>query len=45
MARTSTSSKPMITNREIDQAFSDLRCLHGGVREDIFGLIYPDFAR
>ena len=30
----------MITDRQIDQAFSDLRSLHGGVREDYFGLLY-----
>lgn len=30
----------MITDRQIDQAFSDLRTLHGGVREDYFGLLY-----
>lgn len=30
----------MITDRQIDQAFSDLRSLHGSVREDYFGLLY-----
>lgn len=30
----------MITNQQIAQAFSDLRGLHGGVKEDYFGLIY-----
>lgn len=30
----------MITDRQIDQAFSDLRSVCGGVREDYFGLIY-----
>lgn len=30
----------MITDRQIDQAFSDLRTLCGGVREDCFGLLY-----
>jgi hypothetical protein len=30
----------MITDRQIDQAYSDLRSLHGGVREDCFGLLY-----
>ena len=30
----------MITDRQIDQAYSDLRSLHGGVREDYFGLLY-----
>lgn len=30
----------MITDRRIDQAFSDLRSTCGGVREDYFGLLY-----
>jgi len=30
----------MITNRLIDQAFSDLRSTCGGVREDYFGLLH-----
>jgi len=30
----------MITNRIIDQAFSDLRSTCGGVRNDYFGLLY-----
>jgi AIPR protein len=30
----------MISDRQIDQAFSDLRTLHGGVREDYYGLLY-----
>ena len=30
----------MITDRKIDQAFSDLRGTCGGVREDYFGLLY-----
>lgn len=30
----------MITDRQIDQAFSDLRPKCGGVREDYFGLLY-----
>lgn len=30
----------MITNRHIDQVFSDLRSNCGGVREDYFGLLY-----
>jgi hypothetical protein len=30
----------MITQRQIDQAFSDLRSTNGGVREDYFGLLY-----
>ena len=30
----------MITEREIDQAYSDLKSKCGGVREDYFGLIY-----
>src|SRR5271169_3995350 len=30
----------MITDRLIDQAFSDLRSACGGVREDYFGLLY-----
>lgn len=30
----------MITDRKIDQAFSDLRSTCGGVREDYFGLLY-----
>ncbi len=30
----------MITNRLIDQAYSDLRSSCGGVREDYFGLLY-----
>jgi hypothetical protein len=30
----------MITDRDIDQAYSDLRGLHGGLREDYFGLLY-----
>ncbi len=29
-----------ITERQIDQAFSDNRKIHGGVREDYFGLLY-----
>ncbi len=29
-----------ITEREIDQAFSDHRATLGGVREDYFGLLY-----
>lgn len=30
----------MITDRQIDQAFSDLRSTYGGLREDYFGLLY-----
>jgi hypothetical protein len=30
----------MINERRIDQAFSDLKSVHGGVREDYFGLLY-----
>lgn len=30
----------MITDRRVDQAYSDLRSIHGGVREDYFGLLY-----
>jgi len=30
----------MINNRQIDQAYSDLRSSCGGVREDYFGLLY-----
>lgn len=30
----------MINNRTVDQAFSDLRSICGGVREDYFGLLY-----
>ena len=30
----------MITDRLIDQAYSDLHSTHGGVREDYFGLLY-----
>lgn len=30
----------MITNRHIDQAYSDLRSVSGGVKEDYFGLLY-----
>ncbi len=30
----------MITDRKVDQAFSDLRSNCGGVREDYFGLLY-----
>ncbi|MGQ0652611.1 MAG: AIPR family protein, partial [Betaproteobacteria bacterium] len=30
----------MITDRGIEQAFADLRAIHGGVREDYFGLLY-----
>jgi len=30
----------MITQRQIDQAFSDLRSTCGGIREDYFGLLY-----
>src|SRR5206468_12692411 len=30
----------MITDRAVDQAFSDLRAIYGGVREDYFGLLY-----
>src|SRR5215472_7591816 len=30
----------MITQRQIDQTFSDLRSTCGGVREDYFGLLY-----
>jgi hypothetical protein len=30
----------MINDHKIDQAFSDLAPVHGGVREDYFGLIY-----
>jgi hypothetical protein len=30
----------MINDRRIDQAFSDLRSVCGGVREDYFGLLY-----
>ena len=30
----------MITDRLIDQAFSDLRDVCGGLREDYFGLLY-----
>lgn len=30
----------MINDRTIDQAFSDLRATHGGLREDYFGLLY-----
>ena len=30
----------MITDRDIDQAYSDLRGVHGGLREDYFGLLY-----
>jgi len=30
----------MINDRQIDQAFSDLRSICGGVREDYFGLLY-----
>jgi hypothetical protein len=30
----------MITDRKIDQAFSDLRATYGGIREDYFGLLY-----
>ena len=31
-----------ITDRQIDQTFSDLKQKHGGVREDYFGLLYLD---
>lgn len=30
----------MITDRDIDQAYSDLMGVHGGLREDYFGLLY-----
>jgi hypothetical protein len=30
----------MITPRQVDQTFSDLRSTYGGVREDYFGLLY-----
>lgn len=30
----------MITDRKMDQAFSDLHSTCGGVREDYFGLLY-----
>ena len=30
----------MISDRMIDQAFSDLSPIHGGLREDYFGLLY-----
>lgn len=30
----------MINDRQVDQAFSDLRSICGGVREDYFGLLY-----
>lgn len=30
----------MITQRQVDQVFSDLRATYGGVREDYFGLLY-----
>lgn len=30
----------MITDRLIDQAYSDLHSTHGGLREDYFGLLY-----
>ena len=30
----------MINERRIDQAYSDLKSLHGGLREDYFGLLY-----
>lgn len=30
----------MITDRKLDQIFSDLRTKCGGVREDYFGLLY-----
>ena len=30
----------MINDRVIDQAYSDLRSICGGVREDYFGLLY-----
>jgi len=30
----------MITQRQVDQAFPDLRATCGGVREDHFGLLY-----
>src|SRR5437870_5002074 len=33
-------SKTMITERQIDQTYSDLRSTCGGVREDYFGLLY-----
>ena len=32
----------MINNRLIDQAYSDLRSICGGVREDYFGLLYME---
>jgi AIPR protein len=30
----------MITQRQVDQAYSDLKAANGGVREDYFGLLY-----
>src|SRR5262245_18537552 len=30
----------MISDRQIDQAYSDLSPVHGGLREDYFGLLY-----
>lgn len=32
----------MITDRHVDQAFSDLSAVHGGLREDYFGLLYVE---
>lgn len=34
------TNRPAITNRMIEQAYSDLKSICGGLREDYFGLLY-----